>query len=105
MAPSGIDPLMGILGVFSPRRYWMSKLSDDFPGRIAAPCLPPFSTPRQSPTENDPAGVAPPWQEAQLACKVGRIFSRKMDSFLSAASTPPAAASMAIQRRKPAIKG
>src|SRR5260370_2285787 len=82
---SGIAHPIGIFGVFSPRRYWISRLLAALPGVIAGPCLPPFRTLAKSATESELAGVEPPWQDAQLACNDGRILSRKMDSLESAA--------------------
>ena len=71
------------MGVFSPRRYWMSRLPAALAGAIAGPCLPPFKTLLKSATDNELAGVEPPWHDAQLAWRDGRILPRKMDSFES----------------------
>src|SRR5258708_3077177 len=54
---SGIDPPLGILGDFSPRRYWISRLLGELPGVIGGPCLPAARTPAKSAIARELAGV------------------------------------------------
>src|SRR5437867_4374584 len=94
MVASGSALPTGMRGAFSPRTYWISRLSLDFPGAIAAPCWPPRIAPSHVASESSLAGFVPAWHFAQLASTTGRICSRKIVSLeveLEAARAQPAA--------------